>query len=88
METDSQGGMLTNQKDYTELATVWYDKFQALQARIDKIEKNALKRYGNKGVAAYMLKTSSDYWLYRDLVTDRDIAMRNAQLNASMAAIR
>lgn len=73
--------------EYRELATAWYNKFQALQTKIDKIEKNALKRYGNEGVAAYQLKTGSDYWLYRDLVTNRDIAMRNAQLNASMAAM-
>jgi hypothetical protein len=74
--------------DYAELATAWYDKFQALQTRIDKIEKNALKRYGNESVAAYQLKTGSEYWLYRDLVTNRDIAMRNAQLNASMAVMK
>ncbi len=73
--------------DYVEIASAWYDKSAKLQARILKIEQRALRRYGNKGIAAHMLKTGSDYWLYRDLCTDRDIAMRNAQLNSSMATM-
>lgn len=79
---------MPNQQEYVRLAEGWYERYQQLQARIDKIEKNALKRYGDKGTAAYALKTGSDYWLYRDLVGDRDIAMKFALLNAAMAAIK
>jgi hypothetical protein len=75
-------------RDYLTLATIAYEKFAACQARIDKIEQRALIRYdGNKGVAAHELKTASEFWLYRDLCSDRDIHMKVAQLNASMAAI-
>jgi hypothetical protein len=73
--------------NYAELATTWYEEFAALQVRIDRIKKNALHRYGSKGIAEYVLKTGSEYWFYRDLRDDRDFAMRNARLNAAMATM-
>lgn len=79
---------MTTREKYLLLATIAYEKYAACQARIDNIEKRALVKWdGNKGVAVHELKTASEYWLYRDLCSDRDIHMKVAQLNASMAAI-
>lgn len=72
--------------EYLRRAAEAYDKYMELQARIDTIERRALELHGNKGVAAYRLRDATEYWLYRDLVGDRDIKMRVAQLNAAMAA--
>jgi hypothetical protein len=71
---------------YEGAATTAFAKYLEVQNRIDKIEIRAIaKCSGNKGVAAYELKTSSEYWMYRDLCDDRDRYMKIASLNASMA---
>lgn len=79
---------MSTRAEYVARATVAYDKYMALQARIDNIERRAVAAQGgNKGVAGYRLRDSEEYWLYRELVGDREIQVRIAHLNAAMAAI-
>jgi hypothetical protein len=79
---------MTTRDEYIALTTAAYERFTALQQRIARIEVRALARfYNNRGIASYQLRTASEYWLYRDLCSDRDIQMSVAMLNASMAVM-
>lgn len=79
---------MTTRAEYLLRATDAYENYMKVQQRISKIEANALVKYdGNSGLVANRLKSSDDYWLYRDLCADRTRYMDIARLNASMAAI-
>lgn len=74
--------------EYVAAASAAYEKYRELQDRISKIEANArAKHNGNLGAAAYDLKTGADYWLYRDLVNDRDVQLKIVEVNGLMAQI-
>jgi hypothetical protein len=71
---------------YVARANAAYQKYMELQARITKIEHNAEADHG-KAVAQYKLKTGEEYWMYRDLVGDRNVQLEICHVNAAMAQI-
>lgn len=71
---------------YLSRAEAAYEQYMELQRRITNIEANAKHRYdGNEGVAGHHLKTASEYWKYRDLVSDRNVKLEIATINALLA---
>lgn len=60
--------------------------YRTLQIRCDRIEERALARFRrNSTWAKYMLKTASEYWLYRELCSTRDYWENEARTHSQLA---
>jgi hypothetical protein len=65
-------------------AEAWYTKYIAAQKVIERVEREALAKWGSAKLAAVALKDDLDY---RNLCTDRNRYQAIAHMEATMALL-